>query len=457
MADDFRLGVGDAEDYGWVTYVGNGSTTTFSVPFDYFGKTDISAGDTSPYINVFLDDTSTTYTFTNSSTISLTSAPANGVNVKIVRNTSLDSKLVAWSGGSSLNSTTLERMNNQFFFLLQEQQARLDVLAQQFTDAITDLGVGLREVRFQVTTGDGNSYSLGEGGLSKQQLIVYRDDNGAINNKIYPLVEFNITTIAGIDYLSFVNPPANLTYIIVRIANSVYVASEIADSTVSTNKLQNGAVTFAKTNFNATGTNNQSLMKRSGTWTASTIIPSDISGFDASVRASRLDQMAAPTANVSMNSLAITNLATGAAASTNACNVSQMESYVTAAIAALNMGNKRLTVGTVTPVVSSVNTTMTTVTTNFDWDWIFLIGNPTSSTTGSVVRSGSGGTYYDHSVILVVRSGTTFPSTYTTNSNSYNIAIDTVANGFKIRKTYANSTAGMSDNWIYVAGKNFET
>lgn len=40
------------------------------------------------------------------------------------------------------------------------------------------------------------------------------------------------------------------------------------------------------------------------------IVPADISGFDTQVRTSRLDQMAAPTAAVSMNSQAITNLAT---------------------------------------------------------------------------------------------------------------------------------------------------
>lgn len=54
------------------------------------------------------------------------------------------------------------------------------------------------------------------------------------------------------------------------------------------------------------------VVRRTGTntWTAGTITASNISDFDTQVRTSRLDQMAVPTADVSMNSHKLTNLST---------------------------------------------------------------------------------------------------------------------------------------------------
>lgn len=57
------------------------------------------------------------------------------------------------------------------------------------------------------------------------------------------------------------------------------------------------------------------------------IVPGDITGFDTQVRTSRLDQMAAPTAAVSMNSQKITNLADGTA-TTDAINLGQLQAAV---------------------------------------------------------------------------------------------------------------------------------
>jgi hypothetical protein len=74
------------------------------------------------------------------------------------------------------------------------------------------------------------------------------------------------------------------------IVNGTIVAADIADGTITAAKLT--ADPFARANH-------------TGTQTASTI-----SDFDTQVRTSRLDQMAAPTGSVSLNSQKITNLAT---------------------------------------------------------------------------------------------------------------------------------------------------
>ncbi len=67
-----------------------------------------------------------------------------------------------------------------------------------------------------------------------------------------------------------------------------------------------------------------------GTQTASTI-----SDFDTAVRTNRLDQMAAPTADVSANNQKITNLANGVSNS-DAANVGQVTAAIEAAVAGLD-------------------------------------------------------------------------------------------------------------------------
>lgn len=81
----------------------------------------------------------------------------------------------------------------------------------------------------------------------------------------------------------------------------------------------------------AVGTNGQVLYADSAQadglrW--ATLVPGDISGFDTQVRTSRLDQMAAPTAPVSLNGQKITNLADGTAA-TDAATFGQLQAVVT--------------------------------------------------------------------------------------------------------------------------------
>lgn len=70
--------------------------------------------------------------------------------------------------------------------------------------------------------------------------------------------------------------------------------------------------------------------QHSGTQLAATI-----SNFDTAVRTSRLDQMAAPTASVSLNSQKITNLANGSAAS-DAAAFGQIQTAIDAALAGLD-------------------------------------------------------------------------------------------------------------------------
>ena len=81
----------------------------------------------------------------------------------------------------------------------------------------------------------------------------------------------------------------------------------------------------------ALATNPLARANHTGTQLASTI-----SDFDTQVRTSRLDQMAAPTASVSLNSQKITNLAAPTASSNDAARIIDVENAVNSAAAGID-------------------------------------------------------------------------------------------------------------------------
>jgi hypothetical protein len=97
--------------YSQVTYTGNGSTTSYAIPFSYIDSTHIKA---------FLNGTITSAFTVNVATLTFTTAPANGVTIRIERQTPIDVKLVDFSDGSVLTEADLDRATNQNFFISQE-------------------------------------------------------------------------------------------------------------------------------------------------------------------------------------------------------------------------------------------------------------------------------------------------------------------------------------------------
>ena len=137
--------------------------------------------------------------------------------------------------------------------------------------------------------------------------------NGTIEN-------VDISASAAISY-SKLNLAGTITS--ADISNGTIVAADIADGTITAAKLVSDP--YARANH-------------TGTQTASTI-----SDFDTQVRTSRLDQMAAPTASVSLNSQKITSLATPTAdgdASTKAYVDTQINNLIDGAPSTLNTLNE---------------------------------------------------------------------------------------------------------------------
>ena len=120
--------------------------------------------------------------------------------------------------------------------------------------------------------------------------LVKTSDTGTVTSTMIAdgtIVNADISTSAGIAYSKL---SLNGTITSADIVNGTIVAADIADGTITAAKLT--ADPFARANH-------------TGTQLAATV-----SDFDTQVRTSRLDQMAAPTGSVSVNSQKITSLAT---------------------------------------------------------------------------------------------------------------------------------------------------
>jgi hypothetical protein len=102
--------------YSRVSYIGDGSTKTFSFNFPYFAKN---------HIKVTIDGVETNdYTFLSESSIEFTSAPAQDSIVTIYRETPKD-RIIDFQNGSILNADTLDNDSNQMMFLVQEANDNL--------------------------------------------------------------------------------------------------------------------------------------------------------------------------------------------------------------------------------------------------------------------------------------------------------------------------------------------
>lgn len=95
-----------------VSYTGNGSTTNYSFTFQYIKQSDIKAS---------LDGTATTaFTFANATTLSFNTAPADGVIIKIFRETDDSSIEATFFPGSAIKAEDLNDNFTQAFYIAQE-------------------------------------------------------------------------------------------------------------------------------------------------------------------------------------------------------------------------------------------------------------------------------------------------------------------------------------------------
>ena len=94
------------------TYTGNNSTTAYSFTFPYLNTTDIK---------VSLNGVNTNaYTLANATTIAFTSAPANGVAIRIYRETDIEATNATFFPGSAIKAEDLNENFSQNNYAVQE-------------------------------------------------------------------------------------------------------------------------------------------------------------------------------------------------------------------------------------------------------------------------------------------------------------------------------------------------
>ena len=109
------------------TYTGNGSTTDYSITFEYLKDADVK---------VTLDHVATTaFTFPNATTLRFTTAPGNNVAIRIFRDTDVDAARFIYSAGSSIKAAELNENADQTLYGLQETANTDDITDQAVTTA----------------------------------------------------------------------------------------------------------------------------------------------------------------------------------------------------------------------------------------------------------------------------------------------------------------------------------
>lgn len=180
--------------------------------------------------------------------------------------------------------------------------------------------------------------------------------------------------------------------------------------------------------------------RHTGTQTASTI-----SDFDTQVRTSRLDQMAAPTASVSLNSQRITNLA-AASADTDAAQWGQVKSLVNG----LDWKPSVLVAVSTNVNIASPGATLDGVAMT-NGDRVLLYGQSTASQNGPWIwtASGSALTRPADWVTGVASGGATFPVEDGSQADKLMIC---VTNGAITVDTTSTTFTAMSAGSSYTAG-----
>lgn len=96
------------------TYTGNGSTVLYSFTFPYLDQS---------HVKVTLDEVATTaFTFANATQIQFTTAPASGVDIRIFRETDVDSAEATYFAGSSIRHDALNDNQLQALYSAQEME-----------------------------------------------------------------------------------------------------------------------------------------------------------------------------------------------------------------------------------------------------------------------------------------------------------------------------------------------
>ena len=197
-----------------VSYTANGSTNTFSFSFPYILTSHVKA-----FVNGVED---TNITFPTSSSVQLSSTPANGAVVLIQRITPSDARLVDFQDGSVLTSSDLDRSADQNFFISQETSD--DVASKLGLDASDRFDANNKRIINVANPTDAQD------AVTKHYLE---------NTWLSPSDKADINTLAGISGLgTLATNQANINTVATNITNVNNIGSDITKVIEVANDLQ---------------------------------------------------------------------------------------------------------------------------------------------------------------------------------------------------------------------------
>ncbi|QTP86357.1 hypothetical protein SSRP02_p001 [Synechococcus phage S-SRP02] len=192
--------------FSYAQYAGNGTTTTFSVPFPYLLKAHVKAyiglnQVTGGYDDLLVEGID--YTWTSGTQVQTALAPSIGTTLTIRRETPTESRLVDWNDGSNLIADDLDTADLQNFYSVQEQRDLIQVMS----------------ITPSANLADG---SVTSNALSSDSVTSVKIADGAVTSP--------------------------------KIANGAVATAKMADGSVTTQKIAAGAVTQDQIAAGAVGT-----------------------------------------------------------------------------------------------------------------------------------------------------------------------------------------------------------
>jgi hypothetical protein len=326
--------------FAQVTYTGNGSTTSYAIPFSYIDSSHVKA-----YINGTLTSAFTVST----STLTFTSAPANGATVRIERQTPIDARLVDFADGSVLTEADLDRSANQTFYIAQEvADDQINNLALDTDDKYNANSKVIKNLANPVNANDAVNKTYLENtwlSTSDKATLTNLNSNIASVNAVNSALA-NVNTVAS----DLNEPVSEINTVAVSIANVDTVGTNIANvNTVAGNNANITTVAGANSNITTVAGANANITAVAGQITPTNNI-STVAGAVANIAT-----VATDIANVNTVGGAIANVNTVAGANANITTVATANTNI--GTVATNVANVNLVGGS----IANVNTVATNI------------------------------------------------------------------------------------------------
>lgn len=131
--------------YSWITYDGDGTTATFSVPFPYVAREHVRVligwdPSTRSFTTELANEVG--FTWASGTQITTTAPPATGTTISLVRETPIEQPLSDWQTGSPPTGRELDVADKQVLYAIQEYIDRT-LQAREDFDAAVLTGTGV--------------------------------------------------------------------------------------------------------------------------------------------------------------------------------------------------------------------------------------------------------------------------------------------------------------------------